>query len=393
MPNSQSSLKDIVLVGGEPTHLHIIRKWGKHPIPGARLTLIAPLGIVHYSGMLPGVLAGQYKFYERDIDLERLAERSNVRLIKSGAIGFNPQRSEIALALDMPTVRYDVASIGIGSEPAGSEIWRFQPDVIPIKPLGDVLYPILRDRLKDRGEQRAELEPVPVIIVGAGPAGVEIACCLDFRLKLQKLNAKILLLDADEVILSEFHENTRALARRELEKRGIAVRLGQRAVRYQDHRLHLEDGTDLPAEIVVWAAGAAPPTLLELFQLPKAPDGFLAVRETQQIISEFPIFVVGDTATRVTDPLPKADVYAVGQGPVLWQNLARCLRGETLLPYHPKRNILRILNLGDRTAIAQYGTFTCHNRWMWKLKDHIDRRFVRQYQVGRIPRFLKPADF
>ena len=72
-----------------------------------------------------------------------------------------------------------------------------------------------------------------------------------------------------------------------------------------------------------WCAAPAPPPVLENFQLPKADDGFLAVKPTLRTTADHPVFVVGDTATIVDQPVPKAGVYAVREGPVLWDNVQR----------------------------------------------------------------------
>ena len=93
------------------------------------------------------------------------------------------------------------------------------------------------------------------------------------------------------------------------------------------------------------------------------------------------IFATGDCASLVTDPrLPKAGVYAVRQGPVLAHNLKAHAAGRPLRAYRPQRDFLSLLNLGDGRAIAVKWGFSAEGGWAWRLKDAIDRRFVRRYR-------------
>jgi len=50
---------DVVLLGVGHTNAHVLRMWRMEPIRGARLTCVSNSPVATYSGMLPGVLAGQ----------------------------------------------------------------------------------------------------------------------------------------------------------------------------------------------------------------------------------------------------------------------------------------------------------------------------------------------
>ncbi|MEW6499666.1 MAG: FAD-dependent oxidoreductase, partial [Cyanobacteriota bacterium] len=71
---SQSIDQDLVLIGGGHSHAIVLQLLGIKPLPGVRLTLIANTPHAPYSGMLPGYVAGFYKFDECHINLRKLAQ-------------------------------------------------------------------------------------------------------------------------------------------------------------------------------------------------------------------------------------------------------------------------------------------------------------------------------
>ncbi|MGH7366100.1 MAG: selenide, water dikinase SelD, partial [Candidatus Rokuibacteriota bacterium] len=110
--------------------------------------------------------------------------------------------------------------------------------------------------------------------------------------------------------------------------------------------------------------------------------GFARIRPTLQCVGHDDVFAVGDCAAWTAGPgLAKAGVYAVRQGPVLAHNLMARLRGRRLRAYRPQRDFLSLLNLGDGHAIGTKWGVSAEGATLFSLKDWIDRRFVRRFQV------------
>lgn len=378
MPTPPLPSRDLVLIGAGHTHLHVARMWRMQPIPETRLTLVSPYSRATYSGMLPGLLAGLYQPDELEIDLYRLSESCGFRLLVDGMTGLDPAQRQI-LFRDRPPIPFDIASIGIGSVPGQRDLWSQHPEIVGIKPLATFHTRLSRPL---RRALHSRTTKTTVAVVGAGAGGFEVSLALQQWLSVEfPGRVQLVLVHANAEILTGYSTSTIRRARRELERRGILLRPGSPVTDYTGGRLIFAAGEPLQADIVVWATSAAAPPVLDQIPLPKAADGFLAARSTLQTTAEFPIFAVGDTATIVEHPVAKAGVYAVREGPILWDNLQRMSRGEDLVPYRPQRGFLSLLSLGDRRALLEYHGFSAGGRWAWKLKDSIDRKFVRMYQA------------
>ena len=144
--------------------------------------------------------------------------------------------------------------------------------------------------------------------------------------------------------------------------------------------MFLANGQEVPADLAIWATGAVASKFLRNIQLPSDSKGFLLTGPTLQSIGDKRVFAVGDSGTLRVDTSAKAGVFAVRQGPVLWKNLNRAVHNEPLVVFEPQSGFLKLLNLSDGRAIAEYKGRSMVGRWCWSLKDYIDRKFIRKYQ-------------
>jgi len=384
--NGRLPKHDIILLGAGHTNAHVLRMWRMDPIPGARLTCVSNFSLATYSGMLPGTLAGFYEPEQMQIDLVRLCAATGARLMISEVVGLDVERRELQFA-DRPPLHFDVLSIGIGSVPKSAGNIELAPDhdeanriVVPIKPMQTFL-PRLERRLEAVRETLGH-RPLRIATVGAGVAGIEIVLCLRQRLRktFGDVRCELMLIDRRSEVAHGMTPSAAEKIRAELNRRGVERILGHEVRAVNRDAIELDDGRHIPLDVVLWATSAAAPETLGRFGLPTDEQGFLLVRPTLQTVADAPVFAVGDSGTDALHPHPKAGVYAVRQGPVLWENLRRLLRGETLREYVPQQDFLKLLCTGDGRGVISYKGFAAHARWCWRLKDWIDRRFMAKYQ-------------
>ncbi|QDT10054.1 selenide, water dikinase SelD [Planctomycetes bacterium K23_9] len=374
----RSCSKHIVLVGVGHTNAHIVRMWGMDPIPDTDLTCISDFPIATYSGMMPAVLARQVPPDQMQIDLVRLCESVGARLILGNVRGVDHHKREVLMD-DHPPIAFDALSIGIGSVPTTNHVDIASDSLIKIKPMQTFMQR-LADQVR-RVEKDATQDNLKIAIVGSGVAGVEISLCLpNFLKEHSERRFDLRIVTRSKQVLPSVSDSMRKKALAKIQQRGIEVTTGQTVVGVTPQGIQLDNGSLLHADIVIWATGASAPDALERFALPTDDRGFLLTDATLRSTSGKPCFAVGDTGTIVSQNLPKAGVYAVRQGPVLWQNLRRLLRGQDLTTYRPQRSFLKLLNCGDSTAIGQWKFLSFSGRWVMGLKHRIDSNFMEMYR-------------
>jgi selenide,water dikinase len=148
----------------------------------------------------------------------------------------------------------------------------------------------------------------------------------------------------------------------------------------------LDNGERISCQALIWVTGSVSHPIFRESGLPTDDRGFVRVRSTLQVEGHDELFAAGDCATLTDYPTtPKAGVYAVRQGPIITHNILASLMGQQLRPYQPQKDFLTLLNLGHGLALGSKWNLSVEGRWVMKLKDRIDRRFVRQFQMGDRP--------
>jgi selenide,water dikinase len=362
----------LLLVGGGHSHIEVVRRLGIAPLANCAILLVSPARHASYSGMLPGLIAGHYRFEDCHIDLEQLCRKAGVAFTLDEIVALDPARARASGRHgDYP---FDLLSLDVGSMPGMESVPGAAEHAVPARPVSGLLA----------AWRRMLAAPRPTAIIGGGAGGVELALAMHYGLEHQGTVPRIsVVTDSAEVLPSHPPAARRALGRA-LAQRGIELHRSSRVVAVQPAAVHLDGGRQLAAEHVIWATTAAAPAWLADSGLAVDADGFVAVDETLRSTSHSRIFAAGDCAAIVDHPRPKSGVHAVRQGPVLAENLARALRGEALARHKPQRHMLALISTGGKHAVASWNGFACSGDWVWRWKDHIDRRFVATYRTEAV---------
>ena len=353
--------REIVLIGGGHAHALLLRRWGMKPLPGARLTLINPAATAPYTGMLPGFVAGHYPREALEIDLVRLARFAGARTIIGKVTGIDRHARRLTVPGRAP-VAYDIASLDIGITSDMPSLPGFSAHGIAAKPLGP---------FATRWQAHLSGTVGEVAVIGGGVAGIELALAMNHALGTR---GTVTVIEA-ETALRGVAGATRDRLLNALIDAGITLLEGTTVTEVTENSVVLSDGREIAAALTVGAAGARPFDWLAETGL-QLENGYVAVDETLRSLNDPAIFAVGDCAHTTQTPRPKAGVFAVRAAPVLTHNLTAAASGRPLKPIRPQKHYLKLISLGDKSALADKWGKSIGGAWAWKWKDRIDRAFI-----------------
>lgn len=376
----------LVLVGGGHAHLEVLHALRRRPIADVDVTLISPEPLAAYTGMVPGMLAGEYPSRALSFDLRALCRAAGVRYVEEAVESVDGARREAYTAHN--TYTFDACSVNAGSAPAGANVPGMLAYALPLRPLSNALT--LRDQFDRLVEEATPPVPSPaggpvrlvrplrVVVVGGGAAGVEVAIALALR---GGGRAQVTLVHEGAALLDGKLARASALAARACRRAGVAVQLTSRVAHVLPDGVVLANATRIASALTVWLAGAAPPRFLAESRVPRTVQGFLEVDDTLRATDGTPVWGAGDCAVMAAHGwVPRAGVYAVRQGGVLAHNLRVALEGDGVpRRYHPQRHFLSLMIAGEGRALLAWRALAIDARWARALKRRIDLRFMRRH--------------
>ncbi|CAJ1969910.1 unnamed protein product [Cylindrotheca closterium] len=403
-----SHSKHLVLVGGGHAHAQVIKALNKASrSKDLKVTLIDSQKSASYSGMVPGCVAGAYTAEDTLLHLEPLSSWAGIDFINDQVVDIDFERKEIVLKSNEDPVSFDAVSLDIGSASRGLKTTKGAlENTIPTRPISDLVKRFDAETQKLRaGDSSAKIH---VVMIGGGPAGIELSMSVMGRWKpiVGKDNIRVTVLNAgSELVSSETDLNRQTLVAA-MEERGIEVRQESYVQEVKPNCVVLESGEEISCTHCLWATGAESHSLA--FQLGDrglavSDRGYIRVNQYLQSVSHPFVFAAGDcnVIEGLSKPSPpKAGVFAVRSGPILVENLPKCLTGKTtkesndLTAYVPQDDFLKLLVCGDGTAIGFRFGFPIQGKWVFDLKDAIDRSFVNLFKEENLPELEdgKPYD-
>ncbi len=354
-----------------------------------RVTLIDPQAAATYSGMVPGCIGGYYASPDdTKIDLVALTQWAGIEFVQDKVVDIDLERQCVFLQKYPTPLHYDAISLDVGSTTRG---WTTTPGAreytIPTRPI-DALVRRLEDT-QLMGEE--DNKPVQFVVVGGGAAGIELSMAVTSRYK----NIQCTILDAGPQLLPSETEACRRRLQTRLIELNITVRHDAAVAQVTADHVVLQDGNTLPYTHCIWAAGAEAHSLSRHLQYQRGlactPGGWISVHPTLQSTSHPAVFAAGDCACiqgLSRGPPPKAGVYAVRAGPVLVQNVLQFLEGrpsEEWTVYEPQEDFLKLLVCGDGQALGFRFGLPFYGKWVFEMKDTIDRNFMNLFAPKNLP--------
>jgi NADH:ubiquinone reductase (H+-translocating) len=204
-----------------------------------------------------------------------------------------------------------------------------------------------------------------IVIVGGGATGVEMAGQLA-ELKTETLpstypelnpaRVHVVLVEMGEHLLGPFDDSLRQYALRELIKRGVDVRLRTAISEVHADRVDFKDGSSMPVDLVIWAAGVSGDPALRGWGLPIGRAGRIEVNPDTSVVGEERIFAVGDASVIVENPLPQLAQPAIQTGKHAAKQIARLYRGlDTETFSYFDKGTMATIGRGDAVLEMAFG--------------------------------------
>ncbi len=343
---------------------------------GLDVTVVQPSEYHYYSGMGPGVLSGIYTPEQVRFDTNKTVEDQGCTFILDKAEVIQPDRKAVRLRSGR-SVQYDILSCNVGSFVPEDIVSPGTKDVFPVKPIENLMH------ARRRIEERATEKTVSVAVVGGGAAAFEIAANVRRLLHDHRRHPVELSVFTGRELLPGYPHAVQKKCRQTLHN--LSINLNEHAYvrKAETGRLTLSNDAIYEPDITLLATGVKPSRLFVDSNIQTGPDGGMLVNKNLASVEHKGVFGGGDCIYFQPQPLDKVGVHAVKQNPVLFHNLHAQADGTDLQRFEPKNTYMLIFNTGDGRGIFIRNGIVLQNRWAFRLKDHIDRRFMRRFQQFR----------
>ena len=365
--------QQLLLLGTGPAHVHVLAMLAAQAIPGVQITLVGSHPHHMVFGMLPGFVTDYYTVDECVIPLQPLIERAGVRWLHNSVRGVDA-RSQTVQLNDGSKLHFDWLSVDVDATLNRDQIERDLPgareQALFVRP--SEVFTALWPKLAEMGSKQA----LRIAVVGDGGDGIALALAVRSRFP----SAAVTLLCGPKPLAADYPPKVQQRVRSVCRLRQVTV-LQDQAVRFKTGAVLLGCGAELACDVPLLAVEPQPPHWLQESGLSLNGGGFLRVDASQRSTSHSRVFGTGMGSAREGHAQVRADLDPMHTGPVLAYNLAAVIAGHALKIHAPPRATLKLLSCGDRYAIASWGRFSAQGRWVWWLKNWIDRRIVARYRT------------
>ena len=209
------------------------------------------------------------------------------------------------------------------------------------------------------------------VVVGGGPTGIEESGALTELFGIQQKEfhnldfseVSVKLIEATANVLPMVAPNLREHAVKVLRKKGVDVMLNTQVVGYDGNDLKLKDGTTIPTQTVIWAAGVKAVPFIKDCGGEVDRGGRIIVNEKLQVEGSDCVFAIGDCAHYqhgTERPLPTVAPVAMQQAQTAHDNIMKLIRGQQDLATFHYKDLGSMATIGRGEAVVDKTTTSTH---------------------------------
>ena len=300
--------------------------------------------------------------------------KTSVKFRMASPISIDHQTKEVKLD-SSENLKFDHLIVALGSVTADFGFAGVKEFSLGMKSVSEALT--IRAEIMRRFEDLCRLEDGSkffVTVIGGGPTGVEMAGAISELirgpLKLDQetvaKNIQVTLVEAGPRLLPPFAPSLSARTKKDLEKLDVQVLLNSAVKELLDGKVILKDGTELPSQITIWAAGVKGSDAMKQLNLPVEANR-VAVEATMQVKNYPYLWALGDIAGakgQDGSPLPMVAPVAIQQGKFIAKQIKKVIEGKKLdnFKYLDKGSMATI---GRNKAVVQVRWFKLAGPLAW----------------------------
>jgi NADH:ubiquinone reductase (H+-translocating) len=362
-----ASAPSVVIVGGGFAGVGCAKELAKHDIT---VTVLDRNNYHQFQPLLYQVATAELATTDIARPLRAIFRKDPTVAVKQLTVTDVDPDTRTVTTADGQTFTGDYLVFAAGSRPNFFHTPGAEQHALPLYTVEDAKA--LRTRLlevfeaADSQPARIEQGALNIVIVGAGPTGVETAgavadLVIDVMPQrfhdLDVKRTRIYLIDHGPVVLAAFSEKAHEYAATKLQHRGVTLLLGTGVSEVTASGVTLSDGSRIPTRTVVWAGGIQAPELAGKLAVPKGRGGRLTA-QPDLTVEGFPrVYAIGDVANipdHDGNALPQLGSVALQAGRWAADNIVADLAGEPRKPFHYKDKGIMAM-IGDGAAIAEMG--------------------------------------
>ena len=294
-------------------------------------------------------------------------DNRNVELFMAKAEGVDQARKVVLT--NHGEVAYDYLVLAAGATTNFFGMENLEKYTYGMKTLQEAIH--IRNHVLHMFERANKLDPeseeyrrmLTFVVVGGGPTGIEESGALTELIEIQRKEfhhldfskVSVKLLEAMDSVLPMVAQNLRDYTVKVLEGKGVDVRLNTQVVDYDGRDLKLKDGSVIPTNTVIWAAGVKAVPFIAQCGGEVDRAGRVVVNEKLQVEGSDCVFAIGDCAHfqhGTERPLPTVAPVATQQAKVAYENIMRLIKGESELKDFHYKDLGSMATIGRGEAVV-----------------------------------------
>lgn len=330
-PSSADSSKAAVIIGGGFGGYYAAHELARHHVP---VTLIEQNGCQTFQPLLYQSATGLIDPADLKFDYSQM---KGVNTVAERVTAVDLASRMVQLA-EGGTIKADHLVLATGSTVNFFGVPGAEEHALPLY-TGPDAHAIKR-RLQELVEGGSALR---VVVVGAGATGVEITGAISDVVndllprtypQFQSTNADLHLVDHGSAPLASMAVEGQKFAATTLESVGVTLHMNRAVTAVAADSVALDDGTTLPADLVIWAGGltANNPQLTPDPQ--RTRGNRIVVGPDLRIPGYDNVYAIGDNSADADKSLPQLGSVAKQQGHHVGSNIHRQISGREPKPFH-----------------------------------------------------------